>query len=179
MVALSVPTDRGWLALSIPCRALGTGPRPSTRRALGTGPRPSTRRALGTGPRPSTRRALGTGPRPSTRRALGTGPRPSTRRALGTGPRPSTRRALGTGPRPSTRRALGTGPRPSTRGTHKIGLTGYTDAEYIFHLNGPNYTKYTEPNVTNLCSLLQPGECWQRKTNRLLFGLILVNMSIN
>ena len=28
MVALSVPTDRGWLALSVLCHAQGTGPRP-------------------------------------------------------------------------------------------------------------------------------------------------------
>ena len=27
--------------------------------------------------------------------------------------------------------SLGTGPRPSTRGTHKLGVIGYTDAEYI------------------------------------------------
>ena len=33
---------------------------------------------------------------------------------------------------------LGTGPRHSTHGTHKLGLTGYNDAEYIVHLNGPN-----------------------------------------
>ena len=34
-------------------------------------------------------------------------------------------------------RALGTGPRPSTHGTIILGLTGYTDAEYIFHMKRP------------------------------------------
>ena len=29
-------------------------------------------------------------------------------------------------------RALGTGSSPSTLGTHKLGLAGYTDAEYNF-----------------------------------------------
>ena len=33
---------------------------------------------------------------------------------------------------------LGLDPRSSTRGTHKLGLTGKTDAGYIFHLNGLN-----------------------------------------
>ena len=54
-------------------------------------------------------------------------------------------------------RALGAGPRPSsTHGTHKLGLIGYTEAEYIFHLNGLK-TYGTECNKS--MSLLQPGEC--------------------